>query len=728
MWRRAIPLLTLGCLVIVLAFVANRMSANPQSEPAQPPADKDKIPPPPPPKQEVKEAAPDQALPGVKIATSRVAVVTVYPSSALVTREVDVPEGAGTLELTVTPLPPTTINSSLYTEGTEGIRVLTTRFRTRPILEDTREDVRKLQDEIKQLQLAKEKLDSEVKAVQANAAMLGKMENFMGVTTIQSTEKGALNSDSAIAMSKHIKESRLETARELITLQQQVQANQEKAEFAQRRLVEMSSGIVRTERDAILVLDKSNAAAGKVRLNYLVDVAGWRPQYKLRAGKTNKEPVQVELLAAIVQHTGEDWTNIKMVLSTAEPTLNAAPPELQSLRVTAAPKGNPATQLPNTMELEEQVKNLRSKAQKDLNERKQTSGVGLVNTAAALDQSWELFNPEAAMKRGCNLAVREGPTVTYHLASRLMVPSRADEQVLEVARLELQPDYYFKAVPMLTTQVYRQADLINKSDHVLLPGEATMYVGADFVGQMTLPLVAVGEPFTVGFGVDPQLQVQRQMTDRSRTTQGANQLLRYEYRLRLSSFKAEPVKVQVWDRLPHAENEAVAVSLLKTIPELSKEALYLREQRPTNLLRWDVTVEPNMTGEKALTINYEFKLELDRQLTISSFQSAGSFGVVPTPTTPASVMRGMTPAETTKIKTELAKLTPEDRRVAEAQVFCAIDQDSPLGSTGPILKEMIKGQPVFLCCKGCVAEARSHPDETLAQQQKLMARMAAGKK
>jgi uncharacterized protein (TIGR02231 family) len=725
MWRRALPLLLVASLVIGLAVVASRMSANPSSDPPRLPSEKDKATAPP--EAAVKEVAPVQPQPGVKIASSRVAAVTVYPSSALVTREVDVPEGAGTLELTVTPLPPTTVNSSLYTEGTEGIRVLTTRFRTRPILEDTREDVRKLQDEMKQLQLAKEKLDAEVKAVQANAAMLGKMENFMSVTTIQSTEKGALNSESAIAMSKHIKESRLETARDLVTLQQQVQANQEKAEFAQRRLVEMTSGIVRTERDAILVIDKTNAVAGKVRLNYLVDVAGWRPQYKFRAGKTNKESVQVEMLAAVVQHTGEDWTNVKMVLSTAEPTLNAAPPELQSLSVTATPKGNPATQLPSTMELEEQVKNLRSKAQKNLNERKQSSGVGLVNTAAALDQSWELFNPEAAMKRGCNLAVREGPTVTYHLASRLMVPSRADEQVLEVTRLELQPDFYYKAVPILTTQVYRQADLINKSNHVLLPGEATMYVGTDFVGQMTLPLVAVGEPFTVGFGVDPQLQIQRQMIDRSRSTQGANQLLRYEYRLLLSSFKAEPVKVQVWDRLPHAENEAVAVSLMKASPDLSKEALYLREQRPTNLLRWDVTVEPNMTGEKALTINYEFKLELDRQLSISSFQSAGSFGVAPATTPSTPVLRGIAPAEMTKIKTELAKLSPEDRHLAEMQVFCAIDQDSPLGSTGPILKEMIKGQPVFLCCKGCVAEARTHPDETLAQHQKLMARMA-GKK
>ena len=87
------------------------------------------------------------------------------------------------------------------------------------------------------------------------------------------------------------------------------------------------------------------------------------------------------------------------------------------------------------------------------------------------------------------------------------------------------PEYYYKAVPVLTPHVYRLADLINKSNYVLLPGEATMYQGTDFVGRMNLPLVAIGEQFTVGFGVDPQLQVQRQMIDKTRTTQGGNQVL-----------------------------------------------------------------------------------------------------------------------------------------------------------------------------------------------------------
>src|SRR5205085_1187291 len=137
----------------------------------------------------------------------------------------------------------------------------------------------------------------------------------------------------------------------------------------------------------------------------------------------------------------------------------------------------------------------------------------------------------------------EGPSVTYHLPTRLTIPSRSDEQIVEVARIDMKPDYFYKAVPVLTSHVYRLANLTNKSDYVLLPGEATMYLGTDFVGRANLPLVAIGEQFTAGFGVDPQLQVQRQMTDKTRATQGDNQVLKFEYRILVSSYKPQPVKL-----------------------------------------------------------------------------------------------------------------------------------------------------------------------------------------
>jgi hypothetical protein len=52
---------------------------------------------------------------------------------------------------------------------------------------------------------------------------------------------------------------------------------------------------------------------------------------------------------------------------------------------------------------------------------------------------------------------------------------------------------------------------------------------------------------------------------------------------------------------------------------MSTEPLYVRDELPKGLLRWDVTVQPNQNGEKALTIEYEFKMELDKNVNIGGF-------------------------------------------------------------------------------------------------------------
>jgi hypothetical protein len=572
-----------------------------------------------------------------KSAPSRITNVTVYQNSALVTREVDVPEGAGSMELVVTPLPPQTVNSSLYSEGTDGIRVMTTRYRMRPIKEDTREEVRKLEAQLKELATTAQQLQGELKTIEQNLQLLGKLETFTAATTHAATEKAVLNSESAIALSKYVMDQRATRSKELVVVQQKLQTNTEQAEFAKRQIQELSAGSSKTERDAVIVVDKKNGDPGKVRLNYLVDSALWRPQYKLRAGAKEKEPVQLEYLAAIVQQTGEDWSNVDLILSTAQPMLNAAPPELKMLEVTVVPSANllpGEAQRPGffqrpgqggyagNMELQKQARSLRGQAQQEFNRKNDQTGNTIYNNAAALEQARDLIQSKeeilAANKPGAGGSADEGPTVTYHLHGRLSVPSRPDEQVIEVAKIDMVPEYYFKAVPVLTPHIYRLANLTNKSPYVLLPGEATMYQGADFVGRMNLPLVAIGEQFTAGFGVDPQLQVQRQMMDKSRTMRGGNQVLKFEYRILVNSYKAEPVKLQVWDRLPRAENETAGVSLVKATPEISTDSLYLREQRPHNLLRWDLNVEPAMNGEKALTVRYEFKLELDRHMQISN--------------------------------------------------------------------------------------------------------------
>src|SRR5436853_3988148 len=78
-----------------------------------------------------------------------------------------------------------------------------------------------------------------------------------------------------------------------------------------------------------------------------------------------------------------------------------------------------------------------------------------------------------------------------------------------------------------------------------------------------------------------------------------------------------------------------------------------------------------------------------------------------------------TAREERKIQATLDKLSPEDRKLAEEQKFCALENDHRLGSMGVPYRTTIKGETVFFCCKGCEKEALAEPDKTLAKVKEL---------
>lgn len=583
----------------------------------------------------------------IKANPSKITAVTVYQNTALVTRDVKLPDNAGLVEVIVSPLPPTVLESSLYAEGGDNLRVLSTRFRTRQIAEDVREDVRKAEAKIKELTLKLNVLQADLKASEENGKFLAKLEQFTATANATLTE---VDSDKTIKLANYIRETRVTHVKSETGLRQQIEAIQEDISFVKRSISDFAGRPVRIERDAIVTIDKGVAGAASIRLNYLVSDATWRPTYKLRAGKDNA-PVQVEYLASVGQRTGESWDGVALTLSTAQPMLSAAPPDLRALEVSVTPQGQMAAaqsgpggqkgglgQAPAPgaggraaylNDLNAQSLNLRRQAADNFNRSNEDVGNTLQNSGAAFEQYRELLltkeeiekdksNPLASGLTG----IMDGPSVTYNLKSRMSVPSRSDEQTLEIARFELAAKHYFKAVPVLTTQVYRVTDVTNTTEFVLLPGEATMYQGADFVGRSKLPLIAIGKPFTIGFGVDPQLQATRQLVDKSRATQGGNQQLKFNYRLMVSSYKSTPVDVQLWDRLPMSETAQVITVTLSTPKQpLSTDAIYERDEKPKNLLRWDLKVEPRQNGEKSLIIDYEFKLELDKNVNIAGMIS-----------------------------------------------------------------------------------------------------------
>jgi hypothetical protein len=71
------------------------------------------------------------------------------------------------------------------------------------------------------------------------------------------------------------------------------------------------------------------------------------------------------------------------------------------------------------------------------------------------------------------------------------------------------------------------------------------------------------------------------------------------------------------------------------------------------------------------------------------------------------------------IRTNLDQLSAEDRKLADEQRFCAVENKNRLGSMGVPVKVMVKDQPVFLCCSACRTKALAHADRTLAKVKEL---------
>ncbi len=91
------------------------------------------------------------------------------------------------------------------------------------------------------------------------------------------------------------------------------------------------------------------------------------------------------------------------------------------------------------------------------------------------------------------------------------------------------------------------------------------------------------------------------------------------------------------------------------------------------------------------------------------------------PVSSSSSASGLADKGETNVRANLAKLGAEDRRLAEEQHYCPVQSDNRLGSMGPPAIVSIKGQKVFLCCKGCTDEALENPEQTLAKVRELKA-------
>jgi hypothetical protein len=572
--------------------------------------------------------------------------VTVYRGQALVSRLVAVPaakgvaDAAGTVrEVVITDLPARVRPESVHAESRDGIKVRSVRFRTRPVVQDTREEVRKLDEKIEAANDLRGYNQRKIELINEHRNVLTGLQNFVAPAATLELTRGVLNAETLERLTTFVRAQRGKMWDEEAALGSEVRRLAREVEQLQRERQVLTAGLSRTVNEAVVLVATDAGATGELTLRYLVDGATWSPSYSLRATKAGEgeRTLGLEYYANIQQMSGEDWSGVSMTLSTATPSLVAKAPTLTSMVIglgsvqNAQAPAQPMAYADARRELvdkQRQVEETRAQGRAgkggpaDRDDALDQSLNSFAKSIAVLDlTSGEKFEKSTMITRRSR---EEGLSVTYTIAGRTTMPSRSDQQLIQIAALPLKAEFVKVATPVLTNFVYDEASAVNTSTMVLLAGPVTAYLDGAFVGSGELPTVSVGERFTTGLGIDSSLRAGRELIDRTESIQGGNRVVELTYRLTLENFGSEPAPVRLLDLLPkvQAGQQAsdIRVTMVSMSEKLSDADEYVKTQKKDGLLRWDVVVPPQTVGSNAAGVEYKFRLEYDKQMALIGMQ------------------------------------------------------------------------------------------------------------
>lgn len=263
-----------------------------------------------------------QKEPVTKVLESKIEEVTVYESGAQVTRTAKTNLTAGRAALILRGVSSQLDKQSLQVSG--DFTILSVVHQT-SFLSDSKKT-----DERSRLEAQKESLDEKITLNKAlltvckhEEAMLTKNQEINGRTTVLKV------TDLKESIDFH--RNRLT---ELATKQLELNKTNRQLELEIKKINAQLTQLAPTQETTtseIIVTVQSQTAQPQADLtvSYFVPNAGWTPTYDLRV-KDVAHPLEIGYKATVYQYSGEEWNNIKLILSTANPRKNNQAPELQT--------------------------------------------------------------------------------------------------------------------------------------------------------------------------------------------------------------------------------------------------------------------------------------------------------------------------------------------------------------------------------------------------------------
>ncbi|HEY1054048.1 MAG TPA: mucoidy inhibitor MuiA family protein, partial [Emticicia sp.] len=243
--------------------------------------------------------------------------ITVFLNRAQIDAKVKATVQAGTTKLIISNVASTIDPSSVQVGGKGDVVIMGVKFKhnylgnkKRNVLEDS---IRIITTEVQTIDMLIKVADNERNMLMANANI--------------KNEKDGVTPEDLKEMLDFFRTKLTEIGTRQMQLARQAKEANDKLTRLQNQLNSQGGNLNQPAGEIELTVSSKANATLDINLSYVANAAGWSPIYDIRA-KDTRSDIALAYRANVFQNTGIDWKNVKLTLSTSNPSEGGTKPEL----------------------------------------------------------------------------------------------------------------------------------------------------------------------------------------------------------------------------------------------------------------------------------------------------------------------------------------------------------------------------------------------------------------
>lgn len=438
-----------------------------------------------------------------------------------------------------------------------------------------------------------------------------------------------------------------------------------------RQVNEIDGQSLKNSNDVVIKVSAKSATKGKFSLTYMVKNAGWYPTYDIRA-KDVSSPIELVYKANVSQNSGEDWKNVKLMLSSGNPTNNNIKPELgtyslgflsagyygngsttnstkiakgrvvgadgnqalpgvsvrvnnTSVATVTDANGNFSLQIPaggniltfsyigyQTLEQSITAHQMNVRLQPDVQALNEVvvTGYGAVQKKENVTSDRMMVRAASALS-SVPVAVNtvENQTnITFDIQNPYTILSDGKQFTVDIGNYDFNANYEYYVAPKFSSDAFLTAKIDGFNDINLISGEANIFFEGTFLGKTLLDLQNASDTLTFSLGVDKNVVIKREKQKEFNEKQFIG-----AYQRDNRSFLID---------IKNRKNQAINLIVQDQLPVSTNGEITIEKPEisgaqldaATGILTWKMLLQPN--EQKKLNLKYQVKYPKNKPVNI----------------------------------------------------------------------------------------------------------------